>query len=82
MENVERNGEEGISEFEAYLNHSLTQIKPNPAFVDNLQKRLSSGPATILENRKFQTSYLILALAVFGGLFVVWLIRFLSKKLS
>jgi hypothetical protein len=87
MNNMKNNGEEIIAEdiiteFEDYLNHSLTQIQPDPVFVVNLQKRLSSGPTTILENRAAQKNYLILALTLFGGLFIFWLIRYLVKKLS
>jgi hypothetical protein len=80
MKNIEMNGEEIITEFEDYLNHSLTQIQPNPVFVVNLQKRLTSEPTTILENRTVQKSYLIVAFAIFGGLLFIWLIKYLGKK--
>jgi hypothetical protein len=82
MKTMKNNAEENIAEFENYLNHSLTQIRPDPIFVVNLQKRLSTGPSAILERKTAETSYLMIAAAVFSGLFLFWLIRYLIRKFS
>jgi hypothetical protein len=82
MKNVAMNNEEGIDELEDYLTHSLPQIQPNPEYVYRLQRRLFSKPGTILESRNVQSSYLVFACALFSGLLIMWLIKYLLQRKS
>lgn len=60
-------------ELEAVLSTSLRQVDPDPQFVNRLSDRFKQPPAIILERESLQGAYMIMAMGLFLGAFVLWL---------
>jgi hypothetical protein len=67
-------------DLEQALLQSLSPVDPNPEFVGRLSVRFKRSPVTILENRTFWGAYIIMALGLFAGTFLLWLIQKLGSR--
>lgn len=81
------NEKEGYNsqQLEAELRSKFVKVQPDESFIRNLSEKLISRGYITLEKSKMFFYYLALVLfALFGGLFLWWLIRliFLPRKKS
>jgi hypothetical protein len=60
---------------EDQLAESLKPVRPNPAFIDSLKRKLSSGSTTILERSYDYYGYLAIGLGLAAGALIIWLTR-------
>ena len=61
--------------FEAELESSLSTVQPDPEFVTRLRRRLSQNEQVVLEPRSSATAFLLIALGLFTGALLVWILR-------
>jgi hypothetical protein len=61
--------------FEAHLDSSLNPVQPDPEFILRLRRRLSNNPSVILEPRSSATIFVLVALGLFVGVLLTWLLR-------
>jgi len=61
--------------FEAELESSLSTVQPDPEFVTRLRRRLSQNEQVVLEPRSYATALLLIALGLFTGALLVWILR-------
>jgi hypothetical protein len=65
------------------LEHSLAEhlkpVRPDPAFINSLRQKLSSGSATLLERRHEYFGLLALGLGLVFTAILVWLFKRLKK---
>jgi hypothetical protein len=72
--------DEAISNLEILLQASLNPVRPNPDYVSKLKSRLVAPSVVILESPSAQRAYLIVAIGLFIGIFIVWFIRLISNR--
>ena len=61
--------------FEAELQSSFDTVQPDPEFVTRLRRRLSSKEQVVLEPRSSATAFMLIALGLFTGALMVWVLR-------
>jgi hypothetical protein len=61
--------------FEAELESSFNPVQPDPEFVTRLRRRLSGREQIVLEPRSSATAFVLVALGLFTGALLVWLLR-------
>ena len=61
--------------FEAELESSFDPVQPDPEFVTRLRRRLSGKEQIVLEPRSPATAFVLVALGLFTGALLVWLLR-------
>jgi hypothetical protein len=66
---------ESVEMLENKLKHLFQPVKPNPVFIDRLQRRLTSSTPTVLERRPRIRVYLIIVLGIICGAFLFWIMR-------
>jgi len=69
------------SELEKELFSSLNPVKPDPVFVDRLEARLKTQTVTVLEPASLLGAYLVIALGLFGGVFLLWILHVIFSAL-
>ena len=69
-------------DLENSLQFSLSPVQPNPDFVYRLRGRLTESPSIIMERKTTATAFVVVALGLFVGAFLVWLIRTIFKTVS
>ena len=69
------------SELEKELFSSLNPVKPDPVFVDRLEARLKTQTVTVLEPASLLGAYLVIALGLFGGVFLLWILHVVYSAL-
>lgn len=72
--------DEAISNLEMLLQASLNPVRPNPDYVSKLKHRLVAPAVIILESPSAQKAYLIVAVGLFVGIFIVWLAKLLGNR--
>jgi len=65
--------------FEAEIESSFNPVQPDPEFVTRLRRRLSGKEQIVLEPRSSATAFVLVALGLFTGALVVWLLRRLQR---
>mgnify|MGYP000079576482 CR=1 FL=1 len=66
--------DEVILILEQKLQNSLYKVKPNPAFIDQLGRRLTTPAGVVIEQPRRTTGFLIISLGLLIGLILVWLL--------
>ena len=61
--------------FEAELESSFDPVQPDPEFVTRLRRRLSGKEQIVLEPRSSATAFVLVALGLFTGALLVWILR-------
>lgn len=61
-------------ELEGELLSTLAPVRPNPEFVNRLKRRLTTEPVIVIERRTEAAVFVVLALSLFTGALLVWLI--------
>jgi hypothetical protein len=61
--------------FEAELASSFGTVQPDPEFITRLRRRLSGKEQIVLEPRSSATAFLLVALGLFTGALLVWILR-------
>jgi hypothetical protein len=61
--------------FEAELESSFGTVQPDPEFVTRLRRRLSGKEQVVLEPRSSATAFVLVALGLFTGALLVWILR-------
>ena len=61
--------------FEAELESSFDPVQPDPEFVTRLRRRLSGKQQIVLEPRSSATAFVLVALGLFTGALLVWILR-------
>ncbi len=61
--------------FEAELESSFDPVQPDPEFVTRLRQRLSGKQQVVLEPRSSATAFVVVALGLFTGALLVWILR-------
>jgi hypothetical protein len=61
--------------FEAELESSFDPVQPDPEFVTRLRRRLSGKEQIVLEPRSSATAFVLVALGLFSGALLVWILR-------
>ncbi len=61
--------------FEAELESSFNPVQPDPEFVTRLRRRLSGKQQVVLEPRSSATAFVLVALGLFTGALLVWILR-------
>jgi hypothetical protein len=72
--------EEEIEQLEKSLQVSLNPVNPNPEFVTDLHRRLYAAPIIVMEARRAEKAYLVVAMGLFLGVLLVWLIKFMNDR--
>lgn len=72
--------EQEIEELERSLQISLNPVNPDPEFITDLHRKLYADPIIVMEARRAEKAYLIIALGLFLGALLIWLIKLLSDK--
>ena len=67
---------------ENQLLSALNPVKPDPLFVNRLEERLRSQPATVLEPGSLLGAYLVMASGLFGGVLLIWLLHLIFYGLE
>jgi hypothetical protein len=70
---------EYLTDLEKSLQQTLSPVRPNQVFVDELREKLSKAPRITLEENPLTTIYLIFTFGLFIGVFIFWLIRKLFR---
>jgi len=60
---------------EAELETSFDPVQPDPEFVTRLRRRLSGKEQIVLEPRSSATAFVLVALGLFTGALLVWILR-------
>jgi hypothetical protein len=63
------------SMFEEELESSFSTVQPDPEFVKRLRRRLSGKEQIVLEPRSYATAFVLVALGLFSGALLVWILR-------
>jgi hypothetical protein len=66
--------------FEAELESSFDPVQPDPEFVTRLRRRLSGREQVVLEPRSSATAFVLVALGLFTGALLVWILRRLQNN--
>jgi hypothetical protein len=61
--------------FEAEFKSSFDTVQPDPEFVIRLRRRLSGNEQVVLEPRSSATAFVLVALGLFTGALLVWILR-------
>ena len=61
--------------FEEELESSFSTVQPDPEFVTRLRRRLSGKEQIVLEPRSSATAFVLVALGLFSGALLVWILR-------
>ena len=61
--------------FEAEFESSFGTVQPDPEFVTRLRRRLSGREQVFLEPRSSATAFVLVALGLFIGSLLVWILR-------
>ena len=61
--------------FEAELESSFGTVQPDPEFITRLRRRLSGKEQVVLEPRSYATAFVLVALGLFTGALLVWILR-------
>jgi hypothetical protein len=61
--------------FEAELESSFNPVQPDPEFVSRLRRKLSENEQVVLEPRSSATAFVLVALGLFTGALLVWILR-------
>jgi hypothetical protein len=61
--------------FEAELESSFDTVQPDREFVTRLRRRLSDIEQVVLEPRSPATAFVLVALGLFTGALLVWILR-------
>ncbi|MDR3576303.1 MAG: hypothetical protein P4L50_20745 [Anaerolineaceae bacterium] len=69
-------------DLEKSLQFSLSPVQPNPEFVYRLRGRLTESPSIMIEQRTTAAAFVVVAIGLFVGAFLVWLIRTTFKTVS
>ncbi len=64
--------------FEAQFESSFNTVQPDPEFVSRLRRKLAQNEQIVLEPRSSATAFVLVALALFSGALMVWLLRRVS----
>jgi hypothetical protein len=65
-----------VEAFENRLELTLNLVQPDPEFAGRLRRRLFLEPVVMVEqHRPLAKAFLIFAFGLFGGVFLVWLLR-------
>lgn len=65
-----------VEAFENRLKLTLNLVQPDPEFAGRLRKRVFLEPVVIIEqHRSLAKAFLIFAFGLFGGVFLVWLLK-------
>lgn len=67
-------------EIENELLQSLNPVSPDPIFVTRLEERLKTPPRIVLERNSLLGAYLVIALGLFGGVLLVWLLQVIFSR--
>jgi hypothetical protein len=72
--------EQEIEELERSLQISLNPVNPDPEFITDLHRKLYADPIIVMEAQRAEKAYLVIALGLFLGALLIWLIKFLSNR--
>jgi hypothetical protein len=78
MKKITREGKittEELNELEKKLQISLGPVQPDPQFITRLQTRLSTPATVVLEDPVRSGAFLIIAMGLFLGALLVWLLQ-------
>lgn len=65
--------------FEDFLSKTLNQVNPDPAFVGQLQKRLTKKADVELEKPQWMAISLVVGIGLFSGALLFWMILLIFK---
>lgn len=66
---------------ESQLEAFLSPVQPNPEFVHKLRTRLTREPSIVIERRNTLTAFVVTALGLFAGAFIVWIVLLIRSLL-
>jgi hypothetical protein len=69
-----------LSNLELKLADFLKPVRPNPEFINTLKMKLTRTPSIILETSKKKFGIIALAVGLFVGAIVVWLVKRTKSK--
>jgi hypothetical protein len=65
---------------EQSLKYTLNPVQPNPDFVQHLEHRLVTKPTIVLEPRSGELAFVAIALGLFSGALIIWIIHLLTGR--
>jgi hypothetical protein len=65
---------------EQSLQYTLNPVQPNPDFVQHLERRLVTKPTIVLERRSGELAFITIALGLFSGVLIIWLVHLLTRR--